>query len=195
MRWTPTTWTTWSERLRHLTDLAAARNDESNAVPATSTADTALDEVIRKKKDGTDNTRRIALMAGAVAIKTDPQLWRRAKEQACKQAGLCAHSARKMQWATRYYKKHGGSYKGKRSRRNSMAQWTVQRWRTQDGSPSEGKRRYLPDEAWRRLSPDEARRTNASKRRGFRKGKQWVAQPRDVARKTARVRTSFSPKK
>ena len=129
-----------------------------------------------------------------IAQKTNPSLWREAKRRACSKGNLCKHSARKMQWATRYYKAHGGGHAGPQSSRNSLRRWGKQRWRTPSGKPSRGKRRYLPEKAWQNLSKRDIRRTNASKRRGFARGKQWVAQPKDVAVKTRRYRRSASRK-
>ena len=106
-----------------------------------------------------------------VAVKTNPRLWESAKKAACSQAGLCKHSARKMQWATRYYKRKGGRYKGKRSASNSLTRWGKQKWRTYSGKKSGGKLRYLPSRSWKRLSKSQIRRTNAAKRRGYSKGK------------------------
>lgn len=125
---------------------------------------------------------------GTIATKRDPQLWEKSKREACGAAGLCKHSARKMQWATRYYKSHGGRYGESRRADNSMSRWTKQRWRTASGRPSRGKRRYLPAEAWRHLTPAEIRRTNKAKLSGSTKGHQWVRQPRDIARKTSKFR-------
>lgn len=125
--------------------------------------------------------------SAGVATKGDPRLWTEAKTRACSDAGLCLHSARKMQWATRYYKAHGGTYVGRRAP-NKLARWSRQKWRTSDGRPSKGVRRYLPSEAWDRLTPDQVRRTNASKRRGFVEGKQYVRQPADVVRTLRRSR-------
>lgn len=124
----------------------------------------------------------------AIARKSNPALWERAKKAACSKGGLCKHSARKMQWATRYYKSHGGRYVGKRRADNSLTRWGRQRWRTSSGKKSGGRRRYLPDRAWRNLTPSEKRRTNAAKARGYSRGKQYVRQPRDIARKTRRYR-------
>lgn len=123
-----------------------------------------------------------------IARKTDPALWRASKEEACKRAGLCLHSARKMQWAVRHYKAQGGGYAGPRSPDNRLVRWSRQRWRTATGEPSRGRRRYLPDAAWRSLSPRDVRRTNAAKAAGHRAGKQYVRQPRDIARRTRRHR-------
>lgn len=70
----------------------------------------------------------------------------------------------------------------------SLTKWTKQKWRTSDGTKSKGKKRYLPDAAWKSLTPAEKRATNAAKAKGNRKGKQHVAQPKKVAKKTARYR-------
>lgn len=70
----------------------------------------------------------------------------------------------------------------------SLKAWTDQKWRTSDGSPSEGKKRYLPDAAWKSLSPAEKAATNRAKAAGNAKGKQFVAQPKKIAAKTAKHR-------
>ena len=70
----------------------------------------------------------------------------------------------------------------------SLKSWTKQKWRTSDGTPSKGKKRYLPDATWKALSPAEKKATNAAKAKGNAKGKQHVAQPKKVAKKTAKYR-------
>jgi hypothetical protein len=70
----------------------------------------------------------------------------------------------------------------------SLKDWTAQKWRTSDGKPSEGKKRYLPDSAWNSLSPGEKAATNKAKAAGNAKGKQFVAQPKKIAAKTAKHR-------
>ena len=98
-------------------------------------------------------------------------------------------SARKAQLLAAEYKKAGGGYKGGKTKaQKSLSKWTGEKWRTSDGSKSEGKKRYLPDKAWKALSPSEKRATNAAKARGNRQGRQFVAQPRKVAKKAARYR-------
>ena len=72
----------------------------------------------------------------------------------------------------------------------SLTKWTRQKWRTSSGKPSNGKRRYLPDAAWNALTPAEKRATNAAKAKGKRKGKQFVAQPKKVAKKVRKYRTT-----
>ena len=66
-----------------------------------------------------------------IATKANPALWERCKKQACTKGKLCKHSARKMQWATRCYKKKGGKYKGKRSKCNKLTEWGKEKWRNQ----------------------------------------------------------------
>ena len=70
----------------------------------------------------------------------------------------------------------------------SLKDWTAQKWKTSDGTPSKGKKRYLPEAAWNSLSPAEKAATNRAKAAGNRKGKQFVAQPKGIAKKTAGFR-------
>lgn len=70
----------------------------------------------------------------------------------------------------------------------SLKEWTEQKWTTSDGSPSKGKKRYLPEKAWKALTPAEKAATNKAKAEGNAKGKQFVAQPKSVAKKTAKYR-------
>ncbi len=70
----------------------------------------------------------------------------------------------------------------------SLKEWTNQKWRTSDGSPSKGKKRYLPDSAWKALSPAEKAATNRAKAKGNAKGKQFVPQPKKIAAKAAKYR-------
>ena len=70
----------------------------------------------------------------------------------------------------------------------SLRSWTKQKWRTSDGSKSEGKKRYLPDAAWKALSPAERTATNRAKAKGNKKGKQFVKQPKKIASKVKRYR-------
>lgn len=70
----------------------------------------------------------------------------------------------------------------------SLKDWTAQKWRTSDGKPSKGKKRYLPDKAWDELSPSEKAATNKAKAKGNKAGKQYVDQPKKIAKKTAKHR-------
>jgi hypothetical protein len=71
----------------------------------------------------------------------------------------------------------------------SLRDWTDQKWRTSSGKPSlETGERYLPDKAWANLTAPEKAATNAAKRKGMRAGKQFVRQPKEIAKKTARYR-------
>ena len=71
----------------------------------------------------------------------------------------------------------------------SLKSWTKQKWRTKSGKPS-GKtgERYLPEKAIKSLTPAEYAATTRAKREGKRKGKQFVRQPKSIAKKTARFR-------
>ena len=70
----------------------------------------------------------------------------------------------------------------------SLKKWGRQKWRTSDGKPSKGKKRYLPDAAWNALSPAEKRATNRAKAKGNRKGKHFVRPLKKIAIKTAKYR-------
>jgi len=70
----------------------------------------------------------------------------------------------------------------------SLDKWTKEEWGTSDGKPSKGKKRYLPKKEWEDLTPAEKRATNAAKAKGNKKGKQFVAQPAKIAKKTAKDR-------
>jgi hypothetical protein len=70
----------------------------------------------------------------------------------------------------------------------SLKDWTAQKWKTSDGTPSKGKKRYLPAAAWASLSPAEKAATNKAKAAGNAKGKQFVKQPKSIAKKTAGYR-------
>ena len=70
----------------------------------------------------------------------------------------------------------------------SLKSWTKQKWKTSDGKPSKGKKRYLPEAAWTNLTPAEKAATNKAKAQGNKKGKQFVKQPKSIAKKTAGYR-------
>jgi len=70
----------------------------------------------------------------------------------------------------------------------SLKDWSSQKWRTSDGKPSKGKKRYLPDAAWNALSPAEKAATNRAKAKGNASGKQFVKQPKKIAEKAKRYR-------
>lgn len=127
----------------------------------------------------------------STAKKSNPSLWKRivASVKAGTKGGRAGQwSARKAQIAVARYKKSGGGYKGKKKKSNSLSKWSKQKWRTSDGKPSRGKKRYLPDRAWKALSASEKRATNRAKAAGNRKGKQFVKQPKRIAKKVRRYR-------
>tara|TARA_R100000781_G_scaffold113205_2_gene81286 strand:- start:132 stop:365 length:234 start_codon:yes stop_codon:yes gene_type:complete len=71
----------------------------------------------------------------------------------------------------------------------SLKKWTKQKWRTKSGKKSsETGERYLPEAAIKALSSAEYAATSKAKREGTKKGKQFVKQPKRIAKKTARFR-------
>jgi hypothetical protein len=130
-------------------------------------------------------------MAGS-AEKTDPKLWEQVKRRVTRSAkggDPGEWSARKAQMAVQEYKKAGGGYVGKKKEDNSLRQWTKEDWGTRSGKASKKTgERYLPKAAREKLSKEEYDRTTAKKRADTAKGKQFSAQPKDVAKKAAGTR-------
>ena len=80
----------------------------------------------------------------------------------------------------------------KKSQR-SLKAWTKQKWRTKSGKPStQGPKatgeRYLPARAIKALSSKEYAATTRAKRKGSKQGKQFVKQPKTVAKKVRKYR-------
>ena len=70
----------------------------------------------------------------------------------------------------------------------SLKKWTKQKWRTKSGKPStQGPKatgeRYLPSSAIAALSDKEYAATTRAKRKGTKAGKQFVKQPKKIAKK------------
>jgi hypothetical protein len=127
----------------------------------------------------------------STAKKTNPRKWKAivASVKAGSKGGDPGEwSARKAQLATQRYKKSGGGYSGPKKADNSLKKWGDQKWRTSDGSPSQGRKRYLPDKAWSSLSAGEKAATNRAKAKGNASGKQFVAQPKSIAKKVSKFR-------
>jgi hypothetical protein len=71
----------------------------------------------------------------------------------------------------------------------SLKAWGDQKWTTKSGKKSsETGERYLPKAAIKALSPQEYAATTKAKRAGKSAGKQFVAQPKSIAKKTAGYR-------
>ena len=75
----------------------------------------------------------------------------------------------------------------------SLRAWTKQKWRTKSGKPStQGSKatgeRYLPEKAIKSLSAEEYAATSRTKREETKAGKQFVKQPKRVAKKTKNFR-------
>jgi len=120
------------------------------------------------------------------ATKRDPKKWAAAKARAKRKMGG-KHSARAMQLAVKYYKDAGGTYSGKKKASNKLSKWSKQKWRTKSGKPSSKTgERYLPEKAIKALSSKEYAATTRAKRKGTAAGKQFVKQPKRIAKKTAK---------
>ena len=71
----------------------------------------------------------------------------------------------------------------------SLKSWTKQKWRTKSGKPSSKTgERYLPTAAIKALSSAEYAATTRAKRKGKAAGKQFVKQPKGIAKKTRSYR-------
>lgn len=81
----------------------------------------------------------------------------------------------------------------------SLKDWGDQKWMTSGtkankdkGSSKEvkskGTKRYLPEAAWSSLSKGEKAATNKAKAKGNSKGKQFVKQPKSIAKKASKFR-------
>ena len=71
----------------------------------------------------------------------------------------------------------------------SLSDWTKQKWRTKSGKKSSKTgERYLPEAAIKALTPAEYAATTRAKRKGTKQGKQFVKQPKRIAKKVRRYR-------
>lgn len=129
--------------------------------------------------------------------RTNETLWKKvvAQVKAGTKGGKAGQwSARKAQLAGKIYRDKGGSYSGTKTKaQKSMSKWTKEKWGTKSGKPStQGKKatgeRYLPKKAREALSDKEYKATSAKKRADTKKGKQFSAQPKRIAAKTAKYR-------
>ena len=74
-----------------------------------------------------------------------------------------------------------------RASQKSLKDWGKQKWRTKSGKPSKKTgERYLPTKAIKALTSAQYAATSKAKRAGTKKGKQFVKQPKKIARITRR---------
>ena len=125
--------------------------------------------------------------------RTNEKLWEKSKAEAKAKMGG-KHSARAMQLAGKIYKDKGGGYTGSKTKgQESLSKWTKQKWGTKSGKPSTigsgaTGERYLPEKAIKSLSSKEYAATTKAKREGTKAGKQFVSQPKEVAKKVKKFR-------
>ncbi len=124
--------------------------------------------------------------------RSNEKLWDRvvAQVKASTKGGSAGQwSARKAQLAGKIYKDKGGGYTGEKTKaQKSLSKWTKEDWGTKSGKPStQGSKatgeRYLPKKAREALSPAEYAATTKAKREGTKQGKQFVSQPKAIAKK------------
>ena len=124
--------------------------------------------------------------------RSNEKLWDRvvAQVKASTKGGSAGQwSARKAQLAGKIYKDKGGGYTGEKTKaQKSLSKWTKEDWGTKSGKPStQGPKatgeRYLPKKAREALSPAEYAATTKAKREGTKQGKQFVSQPKAIAKK------------
>lgn len=122
-------------------------------------------------------------MPASKTLRDNEPLWELCKQEAVTKMGK--FSARAMQYAVSLYKKRGGGYMGTKSAANSLVRWTKEDW----GYTGEfGHSRYLPKQARAHLTVGEKIATDRAKNKGTAKGKQWVPQPKNIAKKVAKYR-------
>ena len=120
--------------------------------------------------------------------RSNPKLWEKVKSEvlASDKGGKVGQwSARKAQFAVKLYKERGGKYAGSKSKDNSLTKWTKEEW---DYIGEKKRSRYLPKKAARALTPGEKAATSRAKNKGTAEGKQFVKQPKKIAKKTAKYR-------
>lgn len=122
-------------------------------------------------------------MSKKIAKRDNEELWEYCKTEAVEKMGK--FSARAMQYAVKLYKERGGGYVGAKSKDNSLATWTKEDW---GYTGATGQSRYLPKEARAHLTVGEKIATDRAKNKGTKAGKQWVKQPANIAKKTAKYR-------
>jgi hypothetical protein len=126
------------------------------------------------------------------ATRTDEPLWKYIVQEVKKSSkgGKPGQwSARKAQLCVKLYKEAGGGYVGKKTSDNALTKWTKEDWRTKSGKASlKTGERYLPAKAIESLTEEEYAETTRAKRRGLKRGQQFVPQPSKIAKKTAKFR-------
>ncbi|NDV02661.1 aspartate-semialdehyde dehydrogenase [Pseudoroseicyclus tamaricis] len=127
----------------------------------------------------------------AKAERDNPRLWEEVKDeitQGSKGGRKGQWSARKAQMAVQEYKRRGGTYNdsGPAQDETHLHEWTEEEWGTKSGGKSgETGERYLPKKVRMILTEDEYDRSTVKKKSGK---QQFVKQPKDVAKKAARIR-------
>jgi hypothetical protein len=126
----------------------------------------------------------------SVAEKSDVVLWARVVEDVREGSVAGAPNtwnARKAQLAVKLYKSRGGKYRSRKSRKNSLRQWTDEDWGYIDDKPGN---RYLPKDVRKSLSRGEKMAENRRKKSASRAGKSRASYSKSVAAKLRKSRKS-----
>lgn len=142
------------------------------------------------------NSKHNSKSTSETVQRSNPELWERIKKKFLKgdKGGKPGQwSARKAQLAVQEYKRRGGTYIGKRSKKNALTKWTQEEWGTRSGKnsiqgPNATGERYLPKKAREALSKSEYTKTTRKKREAIRNKKQYSKQPKTIAKKTRKYR-------
>ncbi len=119
-----------------------------------------------------------------ISEKSNPKLWGKLKisiQKSDKGGPKGKWSARKSQILVKKYISHGGKFKSKRSKCNSMHKWTREKWDYVSPSSRKTKKgRYLPEVIRKNLTSREKRSEN--RRKASQRGK-WIPYSKSVAKK------------
>ena len=128
--------------------------------------------------------RKRSFNKSKIAVKSNPKLWESIKKKviAGSKGGPSGKwSARKAQISVAEYKRRGGKYVGKKSRKNSLTKWSREKWDYINPKSRKSKKgRYLPEVVRKSLTSREKRIEN--RRKGSRRGK-WVSYSPSVSKK------------
>jgi hypothetical protein len=129
-----------------------------------------------------------------IAEKTKPALWKKIVarvKKASKGGAAGTWSARKAQLAVSEYKKAGGGYKGKKTKKNDLVKWTQEDWDYVDAKDKEKPRskrgRYLPKKVRKTLTAKEKKATNKKKKAATKRGAKKAKYSKKIAKKVRKA--------
>ena len=121
-----------------------------------------------------------------IAKKNNPKLWESIKnsiKSGSKGGPANKWSGRKSGLLVKEYKSRGGTFSGSKCKKNSYSKWIKADYQY---AGKKGASRYLPKKAIKEMSPAVRYATNAQKRKGTKKGKQYVKQSKTASKITSK---------